>query len=109
MSVPMKNGGMSKIKALNYTFLSGVTTGIGAFFGALAGQISDGMISICLAIAAGAMLYIVSGELIPESNKLYNESGFKKEADAKKLILSLKDKRAVIELSLIHISEPTRH
>lgn len=29
------------------------------------------MISICLAIAAGAMLYIVSGELIPESNKLY--------------------------------------
>ena len=62
---------MSKIKALNYTFLSGVTTGIGAFFGALAGQISKGMISICLAIAAGAMLYIISGELIPESNKLY--------------------------------------
>ena len=26
---------------------------------------------MCLAIAAGAMLYIVSGELIPESNKLY--------------------------------------
>lgn len=32
-----------------------------------------------------------------ESNKLYNESGFKKEADAKKLILLLKDKKAVIE------------
>lgn len=32
-----------------------------------------------------------------ESNKLYNESGFKKEADAKKLILSLKDKKTVIE------------
>jgi len=32
-----------------------------------------------------------------ESNKLYNESGLKKEADAKKLILSLKDKKAVIE------------
>ena len=72
MSIPMKNGGMSKIKALNYTFLSGVTTGIGAFFGALAGQISKAMISICLAIAAGAMLYIISGELIPESNKLYS-------------------------------------
>ncbi len=71
MAVPMKNGGMSKMRALSYTFLSGVTTGIGAFFGVLAGQISDGMISICLAIAAGAMLYIISGELIPESNKLY--------------------------------------
>ena len=71
MSVPMKNGGMSKIKALIYTMLSGVTTGIGAFFGALVGQISEQMISVCLSIAAGAMLYIVSGELIPESNSLY--------------------------------------
>lgn len=71
MAVPMKNGGMGKIKALSYTILSGVTTGIGAFFGALAGQISEGLISMCLSIAAGAMLYIVSGELIPESNNLY--------------------------------------
>ena len=71
MSIPMKNGGMSKIRALTYTMLSGVTTGLGAFFGAVAGQISEGMISLCLAIAAGAMLYIVSGELIPESNSLY--------------------------------------
>ena len=70
MSVPMKSGGMSKIKALKYTFLSGVTTGIGAFFGVVIGQISDSMISICLSIAAGAMLYIVSGELIPEANEL---------------------------------------
>ena len=71
MSVPMKNGGMGKIKALSYTILSGVTTGIGAFFLFFVWQISEGLISICLAIAAGAMLYIVSGELIPESNKLY--------------------------------------
>ena len=70
MSVPMKNGGMKKMKALKYTFLSGVTTGIGALLGATVGQISDIMISICLSIAAGAMLYIVSGELIPEANKL---------------------------------------
>lgn len=35
MAVPMKNGGMSKIKVIIYTILSGVTTGIGAFFGAL--------------------------------------------------------------------------
>ena len=70
MSVPMKNGGMDKMKALKYTFLSGVTTGVGALFGATVGQISDIMISICLSIAAGAMLYIVSGELIPEANEL---------------------------------------
>lgn len=32
MSVPMKNGGMSKTKAVILTLLSGITTGIGAFF-----------------------------------------------------------------------------
>lgn len=71
MSVPMKNGGMKKSKVIFYVILSGVTTGIGAFFGAIIGSISENVISVCLSFAAGAMLYIVSGELIPESNKLY--------------------------------------
>lgn len=71
MSVPMKNGGMSKTKAVLLTLLSGVTTGIGAFFGAIVGGISQTVIAICLSFAAGAMLYIVSGELIPESNQIY--------------------------------------
>lgn len=71
MAVPMKNGGMSKIKAIILTLLSGVTTGIGAFFGAIVGGISKEIIGICLSFAAGAMLYIVSCELIPESNRLY--------------------------------------
>ena len=72
MSVPMKNGGISKFKVIFYVILSGVTTGIGAFFGAILGSISTSIIAICLSFAAGAMLYIVSGELIPESNKLYH-------------------------------------
>ena len=71
MAVPMKNGGMKATKVIYYVILSGVTTGIGAFFGAIIGGISEGVIAICLSFAAGAMLYIVSGELIPESNKLY--------------------------------------
>ncbi|MBO5413493.1 MAG: ZIP family metal transporter [Clostridia bacterium] len=72
MAVPMKNGGMKKLKVILYVILSGITTGIGAFFGALVGGISNEIISMCLSFAAGAMLYIVSGELIPESNKLYH-------------------------------------
>ena len=71
MSVPMKNGGMSIYKVIFYVILSGITTGIGAFFGAIIGSISESIIAINLSFAAGAMLYIVSGELIPESNKLY--------------------------------------
>ena len=41
---------------------------IPGFFGAIVGSISEAVIAICLSFAAGAMLYIVSGELIPESN-----------------------------------------
>jgi len=71
MAVPMKNGGMKASKVIVYVILSGVTTGIGAFFGAAIGTISEQIIALCLSFAAGAMLYIVSGELLPESNKLY--------------------------------------
>ncbi len=71
MAVPMKNGGMKTYKVIIYVILSGITTGIGAFFGAIVGTSTKEVISICLAFAAGAMLYIGTGELIPESNKLY--------------------------------------
>lgn len=71
MAVPMKNGGMKTYKVILYTFLSGLTTGVGAFFGIIIGTISEQLISICLGFAAGAMLYISAGELIPESHKIY--------------------------------------
>ena len=71
MAVPMKNGGMKKGKVIYYVILSGITTGIGAFLGAIIGTISEEIIAICLSFAAGAMLYIVSGELIPEANNMY--------------------------------------
>ena len=60
MSVPMKNGGMKISKIIFYVILSGITTGVGAFFGAIVGSISETVIAICLSFAAGAMLYIVS-------------------------------------------------
>lgn len=71
MGVPMKSGGMKVSKIIFYVVMSGITTGIGAFFGALVGTIGKEVIAMCLAFAGGAMLYIVSGELIPESNNLY--------------------------------------
>lgn len=71
MAIPMKNGGMKIYKIMFYVILSGIATGIGTLIGAIIGKVSEQIISICLSFAAGAMLYIVSGELIPESNKLY--------------------------------------
>ena len=52
MAVPMKNGGMKASKVIYYVVLSGVTTGIGAFFGAIVGSISEQIIAICLSFAA---------------------------------------------------------
>lgn len=71
IALPLKNGGSSKLKSIIITTLSGLTTGLGAFFGAIVGNISPILIGISLAFASGAMLYIVSCELIPESKSIY--------------------------------------
>ena len=60
MAVPMKNGGMKKSKVIFYVVLSGITTGIGALFGGIIGNISEKVIAVSLSFAAGTMLYIVS-------------------------------------------------
>lgn len=71
ISLPLKAGGINKYKAIFITATSGLFTGLGTFFGAIIGNISKELIGLSLAFAAGAMLYIVSCELIPESKKLY--------------------------------------
>lgn len=71
MAVPMRAGGFSKIKAFSYTLLSGVPMGVGALLGAVLGKISDQLTAACLGFAGGAMLYIIFGELLPESKRLY--------------------------------------
>ena len=71
MAIPMKNGGMKPWKVMIYVLISGLATGIGALAGSILGGISESVIALCLAFSAGSMLYIVSGELIPEYNHLY--------------------------------------
>lgn len=71
MAVPMRAGGFSRVKAFIYTVLSGVPMGLGALFGSLLSGISKGFIAACLGFAGGAMLYIIYGELVPESKRLY--------------------------------------
>ncbi|MEG6614185.1 ZIP family metal transporter [Pseudoclostridium thermosuccinogenes] len=71
MAVPLRAGGFSRMRAFMLTILSGIPMGLGAFIGAALGGISKQFISLCLGFAGGAMLYIVCGELVPESKKLY--------------------------------------
>ena len=53
-------------------FYLGLPLELVLFFGSIVGGISQKIIALCLAFSAGAMVYIVSGELTPESNKLYS-------------------------------------
>lgn len=71
MAVPMKNGGMSNKRVILYVVMSGISTGIGTLIGHMLGGISENIIAGSLSFAAGAMLYIVSGELTPEANNMY--------------------------------------
>lgn len=71
MAIPMRVGGFSKTKAFVLTILSGLPMGLGALLGAVIGSISSKMIAACLGFAGGAMLYIIYGELVTESKKLY--------------------------------------
>lgn len=71
MALPMKIGGFSASRAFLLTVLSGVPMGLGALIGAVLGHINQQFVAICLGFAGGAMLYVVFGELIPESKRIY--------------------------------------
>lgn len=51
------------------TSIVGACVGIGTFIGGYIGKINEKYIAISLSIAAGAMLYLVACELIPESKE----------------------------------------
>lgn len=71
MATPMRIGGMGIFRVVLYSLLAGIPTGLGAFIGYILGEISPIFISLCLAFAGGAMVYITASELIPESIDLY--------------------------------------
>jgi ZIP family zinc transporter len=71
VAVPLRAGGVTAFMALIFTVLSGLPTAIGAFLGAILGEISKETIALCLGFAGGAMIYIVTSELIPEAKRIH--------------------------------------
>ena len=67
ISMPLKNEGISKPKAFLYGTLSGVVEPIGAIITILLTSIVTPILPYLLSFAAGAMIYVVVEELIPES------------------------------------------
>ncbi len=67
VAVPLISGGMSRWRSVGVTALSGAPTILGALMGFFIGTISPTALVISLSFASGAMLYVVFGELLPES------------------------------------------
>ena len=68
ISMPLRSEGTSKGKAFFYGFLSGVVEPIGAILTILFSAALTPVMPYLLSFAAGAMIYVVVEELIPESS-----------------------------------------
>jgi len=74
--LPLLREGYSRRKSLWYGTLSGLIEPVGGLLGVALVSIFHPILPWALAFAAGAMLFVVSDEMIPESHK----KGFEREA-----------------------------
>ena len=72
VSVPLITGGMKKWKAVLITAASGIPTILGALLGYALGEIGPLGLCMSLGFASGAMLYVVFGEILPQSILMYH-------------------------------------
>ena len=72
VSVPLISGGMKKWKAVMITAATGIPTILGALLGYLLGEIGPLGLTVSLGFASGAMLYVVFGEIMPQSILMYH-------------------------------------
>ena len=71
IAAPLLTGGSSPARAIGIAALSGVPTILGALLGYSMGTMNPLLLGISLSFAAGAMLYVIFGELLPESENLW--------------------------------------
>ena len=69
ISMPLKSNGMKRGKAFGYGVISGVIEPIGAIATILLAELVVPALPYLLAFSAGAMLYVVVEELIPEMSE----------------------------------------
>jgi ZIP family zinc transporter len=69
VSVPLRREGLSRFRSFFWGQLSGIVEPIAGVLGALAVIVVKPLLPYALAFAAGAMIYVVVEELIPESQQ----------------------------------------
>jgi len=75
VALPLIREGYSRGRALWYATLSGLVEPIAGAVGVVAVQLARPLLPMALAFAAGAMLFVVSDEIIPETHR----KGFERE------------------------------
>lgn len=75
ISMPMAGGGTGKKKAFTYGLLSGIVEPISAFLTMLVTEAIEKALPFLLAFAAGAMVFVVVEELIPEASREEDSDG----------------------------------
>lgn len=71
IAAPLLAGGAKPTGAVGVAALSGLPTILGALLGYGVGTMNPLLLAVSLSFAAGAMLYVIFGELLPESEQLW--------------------------------------
>ncbi len=71
IAAPLLSGGSKPSGAVGIAAVSGIPTIAGALLGYSVGTMSAALLGISLSFAAGAMLYVIFGELLPEAEHLW--------------------------------------
>lgn len=72
VSLPLRGSGMSPLKSFWYGQLSGMVEPVAGLFGAVAVAVAEPILPYALAFAAGAMIYVVVDDIIPEAQMCGN-------------------------------------
>ena len=70
VAIPLRAGGVTGLRAFFLAFIAGLPLGFGALLGAWLGNRAESSIALSLAIAGGAMLYLVFANMLPESSRI---------------------------------------
>ena len=71
VAVPLISGGIGRSRAAGAAALTGAPTVLGALAGFCLGTLGPAALTLALSFASGAMLYVVFGELLPESSLMW--------------------------------------
>lgn len=73
MGAPLRHAGWSRLRCFLIVSATGLAVPISAVAGYLAGSHVSGMLPLALSLASGALIYLISNEIIPETHSHGNE------------------------------------